>query len=254
MTAEYARVIVSDMGETVHAYALEEIFYQQTRKDPEWARLAAEVRNKLEAGAYDRWLVDAVFQLPEIPRARQPRLSLAEAYGFAVLRTDLLLGKTLHFMVRVGKGPGPDARIDYNQKLLNKLPEPFNATFAPERGRSANCDGSFAWNETIEAIQTFVQEDSSERIKMKRLPPYSVSLEVGTTSVSKTAQHLRAGGVARWAYDSEWVVVLLPVTDLPPSRRCRLSSRRPSLAHPTLVRASSPGSREVVPVSGPNPA
>jgi len=191
---------------TAHGDGLEEAFNRKTFEDPKWALIAAETRNRLNASFYSQWIVDACFQLPEI----RGKISLTDAFGFAVLYSNLFSGQIAHFKVKVGEEPWANKEIELNQSALNKLPDPFSATFDPERGRGADSDGSFAWSRSVEAALTFVEPDDSERIERRTLPKASIALEVGTTNVSKTLWHMRRSGVARWAYGSKQIVVLVP--------------------------------------------
>lgn len=199
---------------TEHERTLEAIFYAYIRDEPQLAATAAEVRTRLlDGGFYASDFVDASFQKWE--REREV-VTLIEAFGFALMWTHYQMGDIAYCSVPVPSGPGPDREIEFNQSVLDQLPRGFRATYSPERGRSADSDGSFTFEKSIGLWRTYRTGPDEERDSRDEQWYFgddrTIALEVGTTSVSKTLYHLRQGrGVARWPYGRDKILVLAGV-------------------------------------------
>jgi hypothetical protein len=126
-----------------------------------------------------------------------------DAYAFLRVHQILFSGVVARSRIEVGRMPYPDRCIKENNDALRTLPRPFEACFAPQRGRGANSDGSFSWTEKISACRTSLVDLPIYRLV--DVEPRDVPLEVGTTAASKTWSHLIMGGVARWPYESKWI-------------------------------------------------
>ena len=200
---------------TLHADALEDAFYEAIQKNPQMAAVAAEVRTRLlEGGFYSSDIVNAAFQKWERDRKK---ITLIDAYGFAQVWAHFHRGDIAHGSVPLPSGPGSDQNLEYNQSVLDQLPAGFRATYSPERGPGADDDGTLTIEKGIGLWRVF-REDADEYreepwfFKMD----HKIALEVGTTSVSKTLYHLRCrGGVARWPYGYEKIIVLAGVKTNP---------------------------------------
>jgi hypothetical protein len=198
------------MKTTTHARALEAMFYETIRENPQMAATAAEVRTRiLEGNFYSSDVVDAAFQKWE----RDRELTLVEAFGFALVWTYYHMGDIAYCSVPLPKGPAADREIELNQSVLDQLPTGFRAKYFPERGPGADDDGSFTIENGIGLWRTFRKDENEYHdepwfFKTDR----TIALEVGTTSVSKTLYHLRHGhGVARWPYGYSKIIVLAGV-------------------------------------------
>jgi hypothetical protein len=175
------------------------------------AALAAEALKHLSEGDfYSRDVVDATFQKWE----RDLEITLIDAFGFMHVWSYYLRGDLACCSVPLPSGPGRDRELAFNQSILDQLPKGFQATFSPERGRGANSDGSFTIEKGIGLWRNFWKEEASD---LNEEPwffaeDHTIALEVGTTSVSKTLEHLRRGrGVARWPYGYNKIIVLAGV-------------------------------------------
>ncbi len=196
---------------TTHERTLEAMFYEAVRDNPQVAAIAAEARNNiLDGDFYSSDVVDAAFQKWE----RDQRITLIDAFGFALIWAHYLSGDIACCSVPLPHLPGADREIKHNQSILDQLPGGFRAEFSPEKGRGADDDGLFTIEKGIGLYRTFWDKDTDE----EREEPWffkedhTIALEVGTTAVSKTLYHLRhRHGVARWPYGYNKIVVLAGV-------------------------------------------
>ncbi len=186
------------------------MFYETIRETPQMAATAAEVRTRLlDGGFYSLDIVNAAFQKWELDR----EITLIDAFGFAIVWHYFHVGDIAYCSVPLPSGPNRDQEIEFNQSVLDQLPEGFRATYVPERGRGADDDGTFTIEKGIGLWRTFREKEDQSRDEPWFFPEdHTIALEVGTTRVSKTLYHLRCGrGVARWPYGSEKVLVLAGV-------------------------------------------
>ncbi len=198
------------MSKATHYLDLEVSFYQTIRENPQMAATVAEIRNRLlDGNFYSPDVVGAAFQKWE----RDQEITLIDAWGFALVWTHYMQGDIAYCSVPLPSGPGADREIDHNQAILDQLPDGFSAKFVPERGAGANSDGWLTIKKGIGLWRTFrTGENESRDEHWYFKTDHSIALEVGTTSVSKTVQHLRFGrGVARWPYGSDKIIVLAGV-------------------------------------------
>ncbi|MFD1309073.1 hypothetical protein [Streptomyces kaempferi] len=98
---------------------------------------------------------------------------------------------------------------------MSDLPVPFVAELDVEQN-AADEDGTLSWTEEIivtrsTGVPYTAACASRETVTIPTvMPSYRVPLEVGTTKPSRTLLHLEEdGGVARWAYGSQDLYVLL---------------------------------------------
>jgi hypothetical protein len=166
----------------------------------------AEVRGHiLEGNFYSSEVVDASFQKWE----RDRQITLIDAFGFAQVWAHLHLGDIAYCSVPLPSGPNRDREIEFNQSVLDQLPDGFRATYSPERGRGADDDGTFTIEKGIGLWRTFREEERYRDEEFFFKEDHTIALEVGTTSVSKTLYHLRCRrGVARWPYGYSKIIVL----------------------------------------------
>jgi hypothetical protein len=195
---------------TTHADALTASFYRTIRENPQMAAVAAEARNHiLDGGFYTPDLVDASFQKWE----RDKEITLIDAFGFAHIWAHYLHGDIAYCSVPLSQSPGADREVEYNQSILDQLPEGFRAEYSPTKGRGADDDGSFTIEKGIGLWRTFRTGQNEQRDEQWFFKEdHTIALEVGTTSVSKTLYHLRCRrGVARWPYGYNKIIVLAGV-------------------------------------------
>lgn len=194
------------MNRTVHGESLEKAFYEAIDADPKVASFAAEIRQRLVRGSfYSLDIVNAVFQKWDGDR----EITLVDAFGFAHVWSHYLSGDIAYCSVPLPSGPGADRETEFNQSILDQLPDGFKSSFDPQKGGSADDDGSFTIEKGIGLWRTFLEENK-ERHEQGFFPTdHTIALEVGTTSVSKTLYHIRGRqGVARWPYGYDKIIVL----------------------------------------------
>ncbi len=193
---------------TFHQNAIASGMQAKILEDSRWGPFLVNMRQSLLRGDYQpRELVDAIFQMPR----NRPVITLEDSYAFALVWDQIFSGEVgLHHVPRVGQC-GCDVDIVNNQRTLAQLRSPYAATFRPERGAGANGDGCMSWTRPVEFLVTSISENDEEIGTMLTCDPHSVPLEVGTTSPSRTFAHLLTGGVARWPYGHDSIMVLLPV-------------------------------------------
>ena len=188
---------------TLHEHALETSF-EEALKQPEWGPAIVETKERLSSGWYQpEWLVDAIFQ-----NARGG-VTITDAYGFLLVWMHIWSGEVGVRALRLPTGPYRDAKVAENAACLINLPSPFTAIVDPTKGRGEGNDGALIWIDNVTLGRLFMTDPCESTHEKWCCGPDQIALEIGTTAVSRTLLHLRMGrGVARWAYDSERVVVL----------------------------------------------
>jgi len=161
----------------------------------------------MEGGFYSKDIVDAAFT----KWRGRAEVSLVDAFGFMLVWEHYLRGEIGACTIPVGTTPGPDRDVEGNSAKLKGLPPLFRAEFIPQSGGSAEDDGRFKWVREVGVWRKWLLPDDSEREEAWWVEPgHALPLEVGTTSVSKTLFHLRGrGGVARWPYDRDRLILLV---------------------------------------------
>ncbi|MFD1278028.1 hypothetical protein ACFQ51_56770 [Streptomyces kaempferi] len=170
-------------------------------------------RNRLADGNhFTPGFVSAVGQMHRATPGRWPVHQVA-----AFLDIHAAVGAGRYAMVQVGVGTEPrsDADRTANAQALSDLPVPFVAELDVEQN-AADEDGTLSWTEEIivtrsTGVPYTAACASRETVTIPTvMPSYRVPLEVGTTKPSRTLLHLEEdGGVARWAYGSQDLYVLL---------------------------------------------
>jgi hypothetical protein len=176
---------------------------------------AALVRTRGRLASGDHFtpgFVDAVGQMHRIKPARWPVHQVA---AFLDIHAAIGAGRYAMVKVEVGETPRADAERSANAAALADLPEPFTAELDAHQN-AADEDGTVAWSDSIVATRSTgvpytagcaAPESLTVPTTIQAL---SVPLEVGTTMPSRTLLHLEEdGGVARWAYGSTDLYVLL---------------------------------------------
>lgn len=190
------------MSQTMAQQAIETTVHEHM-EDPEWASIIAGTLAKMRKGFWSQAYIDVVLQ----KYARFGRYDIYDAYAFAVSHTYINTGEWVRIEVSVGSEPVADRKHDeMNRILQDGLPSIFSAEFW---GGTQDEDGSFSWKEPVLAERIIINDDVVSRF-YGYVPPMSVPLEVGYTSGAKTLTQMGLGiGLARWAYNSTTITVLL---------------------------------------------
>ncbi|MGW1468531.1 hypothetical protein ACWCPT_29815 [Streptomyces sp. NPDC002308] len=124
-------------------------------------------------------------------------------------------GRYARVEVEVGTRPHPDAERLANAAALKSLPGPFLAHLDIDQN-AGDEDGSVSWAESIVVTRSTGTSFTPDCAALEPVTiptavrPFQVPLEVGTTMPSRTLLHLEEdGGVARWAYGSTDLYILL---------------------------------------------
>lgn len=156
--------------------------------------------------------VSAVGQMHRLAPGRWPVHQVA---AFLDIHAAVGVGRYAMVQVGVGATPRSDAARAANAAALSDLPEPFTAELDLTQN-AADEDGTVAWAEDIVVTRSTGVPYAATCSAQESLtipttvPSFRVPLEVGTTMPSRTLLHLEEdGGVARWAYDSTDLYVLL---------------------------------------------
>jgi hypothetical protein len=163
----------------------------------------------------------------------QPYLStrdwpLHQAAMFAWVHTVICQGRVAQIEIGVGCGPAPDRAREANAEVMADLPHPFKGA-VDLRQKNGDSDGRVGWTEPVIAdVACGIDATGDVLMTEMLIEPMSLPLEVGTTLASRTALHLcQDGGVARWAFDSDSVRVLIWVDEpMPVLLARRLASLR----------------------------
>ena len=189
------------MSRTSYDLALEENMARRLSREPELAKTVAEILGRLRNGDfYEPVLVEAVFQKWD----RYP-ITFADAYGFMLAYTNILIGRWGIARVTVGDMPLPDKEIEGNNARLQGLNPQFGAEF---EGGAGDHDGSFWWHDHLHLERRQLVGDQLVKGPLVTVGPRRVVLEVGYQAVGKTLMIMQHGrGLARWPYDSEHIWV-----------------------------------------------
>lgn len=183
---------------TVYKQAIERIVREKIN-DPEWMNAINKYHIQLLSGEYPEEYVDIIFQ-----HSWHTSISIYDAYCFAEVHTLLMTGKLVLFAIYLGKTPSSDRQGDEQNRKLSLLSEPFKGEFWGGPG-TEGYDGHIEWNRPVRAVVTYKQH--RERC-WTIVPPGKIGLEVGSTESEKTLFYCSQGGIARWAYGSEYIYVL----------------------------------------------
>lgn len=170
-------------------------------------------RNRLaDGGHFTPGFVSAVGQMHRLAPARWPVHQVA---AFLDIHAAVGVGWYAMVQVEVGTGPRSDAERSANAAALADLPEPFTAQLDLAQN-AADEDGTVTWSQDIIVTRsTGVPYTAACTAREPLTIPttvqaFQVPLEVGTTLPSRTLLHLEEdGGVARWAYGSTDLYLLL---------------------------------------------
>jgi hypothetical protein len=169
----------------------------------EWSDVYLDMYRRLKSGMYHGDYVDTVFQ----GKGYTP----ANVLAFANIHHLISIGSIARLTVDVGDTPFGDKAIEQNNRILSGLPKLFEAVFHPEKGYAAWDDGYFSGkgNVIFERTPIAKYQHLARHIVIDLYNQW-IPLEVGTTDGHTTYMHLLMdGAVARWAYGSSAITVLL---------------------------------------------
>lgn len=184
---------------STHDYVAEDIAAKRAAEDPEVGQRLGRLQEHLRMTKGDH-LQNAIGQ------PWRAAWTLGQTWSYARVYHLLRTGSVVRVRVNVGTVPRQDRFRAENGAALSDLPEPFVASVCQEQN-GGDCDGDFAWAGPIQLSQGW---DGG----IADMPAFDqVSLEIGSTSASRTLLHLvETGCVARWPYGSEdiWLFVGFP--------------------------------------------
>ncbi|KIF66271.1 hypothetical protein HY68_36820 [Streptomyces sp. AcH 505] len=176
---------------------------------------AALVRTRNRLAGSDHFTPGFVAAVGQMHRLTPGRWPVHQVAAFLDIHAAVGAGRFAMVHIGVGTAPRPDTERAANAAALTDLPDPF--TVRLDLGQNAaDEDGIVEWSEDIVVtLSTGVSYTAGcvipEPLTMPTIVrPSRIPLEVGTTLPSRTLLHLEEdGGVARWAYDSTDICVLL---------------------------------------------
>lgn len=176
---------------------------------------AALVRTRKRLADGDHFTPAFVAAAGQMHRLDPRRWPVHQAAAFLDIHAAVGAGRYAMVQVEVGTSPRPDAERTANAAALADLPEPFTAELDTDQN-GADEDGTVAWDESITVTRSTGVSYAAGCARVEPLTtpttlrPFRIPLEIGTTMPSRTLLHLEEdGGVARWAYDSTDLYLLL---------------------------------------------
>jgi hypothetical protein len=170
-------------------------------------------RQRLAAGGH--FSPEYVAAAGQMHRLKPEQWPIHQIAAFLDIHAAVGAGRYGLVEVEVGAAPLPDAERAANDRALASLPKPFTAALDMDQN-GADEDGTVAWAEPITVVRSTSLTFSSSCQQMEPITvpatvhPSRIPLEVGTTLPSRTLVHLEQdGGVARWAYGSTDLYLLL---------------------------------------------
>ena len=162
-------------------------------RDSDWSRVLAELAIEYDEGSE---LISAICQ-----SSRGHMTTVYDAHAIALILSSIGLGEVTVIRIPLSGTIDFNSNQDSNQRVLNSLKPTFEAVFS---GRQADADGTFAWKDGFVAGNRDING------------PWTVPLEIGTTSAWTTWEHLTFhGGVARVPYSSHNLYLFLRLVDAP---------------------------------------
>lgn len=176
---------------------------------------AALVRTRHRLASTEHFTPGFVSAVGQMHRVSPGHWPVHQVAAFLDIHSAIGAGVYAMVQIEVGATPRPDAERAANAAALDDLPDPFTA--ALDLGQNAaDEDGMLAWTKGIivtrsTGIPYTAGCATPESLTIPTyIPPFRVPLEVGTTMPSRTLLHLEEdGGVARWAYDSTDLYLLV---------------------------------------------
>lgn len=192
----------------------EKVVIKKIEEDPEWISILAKTIKDLNNKEYPQKYIDVLDQ-----KSWHRKFDMFEAYCFASIHVAINVGLLAVFQVPIGHVPVGDSQEKEMNRILKKLPFPFEAVF---EGGTQDEDGYLFIDAPINALRA----NGKEEVSFVIVPPTlyddgtrsAIPLEVGTTSIQKTYQYLcyswngksRSDGLARWPYGHDRITVFSP--------------------------------------------
>lgn len=197
---------------TVHESTAAELLADMVT-DPDEVAALAQVAEGLRHHRYPASFVAVVGQTREQPAYWPPEQTAAFTYVTYRLAHGLIARRR----IPVGATPRPDSDREGNAARLSSIARPFAASLDMEQN-GADSDGILTWGQPVTAWRATGVRILNAHVQHGTihapfdLKPYSVPLEVGYTKPSRTMHHLLTeGAVARWAYDSTAIDLLINI-------------------------------------------
>jgi hypothetical protein len=179
----------------------------------DWNSVYIDFYRKLHQNFWDEWYVDTIMQKY---RGYEP----SDIISFARIHYHINTGSIVRLCVDVGNTPGADKDVAYNNDCLSQLLSLFEAEFSPEHGAGADADGYLRTKGYAVFERTVHPEVSKEFQSLDKYLVFDmvnewIPLEVGYTEGHVTYLHLlEHGAVARWAYESKELTILIALNGL----------------------------------------
>jgi hypothetical protein len=197
---------------TVHE-DLAQVVLDEILRDGPSAHVLAETRQKIRDGRLKGAHLDSIGQTFH----RAPNWPMEQLASWLDVHSNLMAGTYADVWIEVGSGPGSDDDRHNNAAALVDLPKPFIAHVDMDQNCSDQ-DGWLEWTEPIWVWRStgtpYVDGDGEQKPVYVRhqIPAGTAPLEIGLTMPSRTMLHLlQDRGVARWAYGSNSIDLILSV-------------------------------------------
>lgn len=190
--------------------------------DPKAPATLSDVRRRLQVepgtpGGFDVGYADAIGQVHRSAPSKWPMEQVAALTG---VHAGIVAGNFGRIEIggpNLEGGPRRDSDRKGNAAKLSELYGPFRAVVNMEQNQ-ADEDGEFSWDEPAHCDRAFpvsfippCPREGMRRItRLVKLDPWSVPLEIGSSSPSRTFFHLiDDGAVARWPYGSDRITLFI---------------------------------------------
>jgi len=168
---------------------------QNFEESPSSLSLYTSLARRMNAGGFDKRLVDAVAQ------KSRGRYDVYDAWVYGQVHAMVKGGEMVMFTIEFGETPCADKEVEKNNRKLAQLPLPFHAKFL---GGNRDFDGHLSWDKPL-MLSHNVSFDGSRTIEAAE----NVPLEVGYTQSTTTWVHLcQQQTLARWPYGHTAIYVI----------------------------------------------
>jgi hypothetical protein len=178
-----------------------------------------ETHRNLKRGIYDEAYVDTIHQGKEF--------SASSVIAFSRIHNHIKIGNIARLTIGTDEAPLGDKAIKQNNKVLLGLSPLFDVTFLPESGYGAWSDGYLSAKGDAIFERTVSPYEDKKYQKLDKFLVFDlynqhIPLEVGYTEGHITYLHLmHDGAVARWAYGSRQIVVMIVCNPISEKARSR---------------------------------
>lgn len=200
--------------------------------------MKSDFKTALEYAAFNKYsdtyitmqrnLMNKVYPESEVDTIFQGRYTApSNVMAFAHIRHHINIGDIARLTIQVGDTPQGDKAVEQNNRILSDISPLFQAEFLPESGGSAWGDGYLMAKGDAIFERTIAPHVEMKYQKLSKYLVFDIRnqripLEVGYTEGHITYLHLLLdGAVARWAYGSSQIVVLITCNPLGEKSRSR---------------------------------